>query len=107
MVGSNPAGIDRDGLGIAWWTGDERTEYIEVPTRGLNGRLGAQGALDQKTHTGPHDAGTQTQRLLSHGALNHLGRNETGRCRPGCTGVSQTSQDVNCSMARAWKGRRG
>jgi hypothetical protein len=34
---------------------------LDVPTRGLNGRCGAQAALDQDVQAGPDDLGTQTQ----------------------------------------------
>jgi hypothetical protein len=37
---------------------------IEVPTRGLNGCVDAQGALADDAHACPHDACIQAQRLL-------------------------------------------
>jgi hypothetical protein len=56
VVGFDPAGVDRDRFGVARRTGNEATKYIEVPTRGLNGCFGPQGALADNAHAGPDDA---------------------------------------------------
>jgi hypothetical protein len=40
-VRSDAAGIDSDRLGAARWAGNEPAHEIEMPTRGLNRRLGA------------------------------------------------------------------
>jgi hypothetical protein len=50
----DPTSIDADRLGVVWRTGNEPSQMLEMPTLGLNGRVGAAGLLGQDAQVGPY-----------------------------------------------------